>query len=110
MHPVCEIDVSVPRISVHHLVARAAPAARRMRSKVVGPQIGLDLYQPAPQTPAVNLTNQNLPEEVSRHGHRLAVEEAGVQDPARRQWVGGYFKTFASPSLLRPACLRRLST
>jgi hypothetical protein len=37
MHPIGEIDVGVPGISVHDLVARAAPAARRVRSKVVGP-------------------------------------------------------------------------
>jgi hypothetical protein len=56
-----------------------------VRGEVVRTQVSLDLDDAAPQLPAVHLPNQHFAEEVSRDGHRLAIEEPGLEDLARRR-------------------------
>src|SRR5260370_24373152 len=69
-------------LASHDLVARAAPAARRMRREVLWSHIGLDLDEAAPHEAAVDLANEHLAEQVPRDGHGFAVEKRGIEDPA----------------------------
>jgi hypothetical protein len=61
-----------------------------MRGAVLGPAVGLDLDQPSPEDLALDLTHQELAENVARHLQGVAIEEFGTQQPSIRMlsWAG----------------------
>ena len=75
MHAIREVDVGMTRGPEHHLVARPAPPAERMRRQVVRSQIGLDLDQASPQLVSGQSTHQYLAEQLARDLDGVAVEE-----------------------------------
>ena len=81
-----------------------------MSGEVLGAHVRLDLDEAAPHTTAVHLSDQHLAKQVARDGHGAAVEKTGLEDLARGYSVRDCAQPPASPSLLRPACRRRLST
>jgi hypothetical protein len=89
VHAVDEIDVGPAGRSVHHPGARRE-APKGMRGAVLGPAVGLDLDQPSPEDLALDLTHQELAENVARHLQGVAIEEFGTQQPSIRMlsWAG----------------------
>jgi len=108
VHAIREVDVGVARRSEHHLRARRAPAAGGMGSQVVRPQVGLDLDQPAPPLLAVDLADEDLAQQVTGDGHRIAREEIRREKVAFDQ--SAEVGAGAATTFLRIAWRRRLST
>src|SRR2546428_13952593 len=68
--------------SMRSLGARCTAPAREVRGRVVRPEVGLSLAQPATDAEAIELPYQELAQHGARDGERVAIEEVGAEHGA----------------------------
>ncbi len=101
VHPINEINISMPRGSKQHLISRRR-STKRMRRRIgrllVRSQIGLNFDDPPSQPSRTSAPREYLPQQPPRHALRRRLKEAALQQPSRQ------FALFPPPHSANPFC------